>query len=155
MFLGNYRHSIDRKGRLTVPARFREALSEGAYLLRGFERNLMVLTAADFERIYRRVNALSMTDPLARQLKRLIFATASPVEVDRAGRILIPPYLREAVGLEDEAFVVGVGDYFEIWPPEGWEEQLSILDDAEANARRFAALDLSLEHTGGEPDERR
>ncbi len=145
MFLGQYRHSIDKKGRLTVPARFREALSEGAYLLRGFERNLMVLTAADFERIYRRVNALSMTDPLARQLKRLIFATASPVEVDRAGRILIPPYLREAVGLDEEAFVVGVGDYFEIWPPDGWEEQVAILDDAEANARRFAALDLSLD----------
>ncbi len=143
MFLGRYRHNLDRKGRLTIPSRFREPLQGGAYLVQGFDRNLMVLTPSVFERIYRRVNALSMTDPVARQLKRLIFSAASPVEVDSAGRILIPPYLRDAIGLEGAAEVVGVGDYFEIWPPEAWEEQMDILQDAEANARRFAALDIS------------
>lgn len=143
MFLGRYRHSLDKKGRLTIPARFRDLLREGAYLVQGFDRNLMVLTPPVFQQIYRRVNALSMTDPVARQLKRLIFSAASPVEVDSAGRILIPPYLREAVGLDGEAVIVGVGDYFEIWPPQDWEAQNALLQDAEANARRFAALDLS------------
>ncbi len=143
MFLGRYRHTLDKKGRLTIPARFREALHDGAFLVQGFDRNLMVLTPDVFERIYRRVNALSMTDPVARQLKRLIFSAASPVELDSAGRILIPPYLREAVALSDEAVVVGVGDYFEIWPPADWEGQQALLQDADANARRFAALDIS------------
>ncbi len=143
MFLGRYHHTLDKKGRLTIPARFRDALEGGAYLVQGFDRNLMVLTPPVFERIYRRVNALSMTDPVARQLKRLIFSAASPVEVDRAGRILIPPYLREAIALEGEAVVVGVGDYFEIWPATAWEEQMAVLQDAEANAQRFAALDIS------------
>jgi len=143
MFLGRYSHNLDKKGRLTIPARFREALEGGAYLVQGFDRNLMVLTPEVFTRIYRRVNALSMTDPVARQLKRLIFSAASPVEVDGAGRILIPPYLREAVGLQGEAVVVGVGDYFEIWPPESWDGQMALLQDADANARRFAALDIS------------
>jgi len=147
MFLGRYHHNLDKKGRLTIPVRFREALQEGAYLVQGFDRNLMVLTPPVFERIYHRVNALSMTDPVARQLKRLIFSAASPVEVDGAGRILIPPYLREAVALNGEAVVVGVGDYFEIWPPQDWQQQMNLLQDAEANARRFAALDLS---PGGE-----
>ncbi len=143
MFLGQYRHTIDKKGRLIVPARFRELIAEGAYITRGFDRNLMVLTESAFELVYQRVNRMSMTDEAARQLKRLIFAMADRVELDKAGRIRIPQFLLEIARLDGEAMVVGVGDYFEIWTPEHWGDQADLLKDADANAQRFAALDLS------------
>jgi MraZ protein len=143
MFLGQYRHNFDTKGRLTIPARFRELLTDGAYITRGLEKNLMMLTAPEFEAITRRMNQTSITDPTARDLKRLLFSTADRVEPDGNGRILIPQYLRELAGLDSEAFLVGVGDYFEIWSPEGWEEKMALLNDTEANAQRFIGLDLS------------
>jgi len=143
MFLGQYTHSIDTKGRLTVPSRFRELLEQGAYISQGFEQNLMVLTAMAFERISNRVNEMSLTDPTARQLKRLIFATADRVEVDSSGRIRIPQFLREVASLDGDAVIVGAGDYFEIWSPLAWQPKAAELQDTETNAQRFATLVLS------------
>lgn len=144
MFLGQYQHNIDSKGRLTIPARFRELLiAEGAYVTQGFDNNLMVLTVPTFAQIYQRVNRMSMTDPMARLLKRLIFSNADRVDVDKVGRILIPQFLRDAVELDGEAVIVGVGDYFEIWSTNMWQDQIAQLKDVEANAQRFMALDLS------------
>lgn len=142
MFLGQYRHTIDNKGRLTIPARYRELLAEGAYVIQGFDQNLMVLTSTAFESVSRRVSQMSMTDPTARQLKRLLFSTGDKVEVDRSGRILIQQFLREVAGLNSEAIVVGVGDYFEIWAPEVWEQQTTLIKDVDANSQRFVAFDL-------------
>ena len=143
MFLGQYRHTIDDKGRLTVPARFRDLLVNGAYITQGFEQNLMVLTSLGFEAITRRVNLNSITDPTARDLRRLLFSTAAQVEPDSNGRILIPQFLRERNQFDGEAVLVGVGDYFEIWTPEHWDSRLDVLMDTEANAQRFIGLDLS------------
>jgi MraZ protein len=103
----------------------------------------MLLTTQSFDEIYQRVNRLSMTSEIARKLKRLIFSNANQVDVDKTGRILIPQYLRSAAVLDGEAMVVGVGDYIEIWSPILWEDQITQLQDAEANAHRFEALDLS------------
>jgi MraZ protein len=145
MFLGQHQHIIDEKGRMTIPVRYRELLEEGAYITQGFDQNLMVLTTTSFDRISKRVNQMSMTDPTARSLKRLIFSHAEKVEFDRAGRILIPLFLRQAGHLENAAEVVGVGDYFEVWSPDLWEKQDDQFQDSEANAIRYAALDLSAE----------
>jgi MraZ protein len=142
MFLGQYRHNIDNKGRLTIPARFRELLADGAYITQGFDRNLMVLRSPSFEGISRRVNQLSMTDPDVRELRRLIFSTADRADVDRSGRILIPQFLRTVAQIDSEVMVVGVGDYFELWAPEIWDQQLNQLQDVESNAQRFSAFDL-------------
>ena len=144
MFLGQYRHNIDSKGRLTVPVRYREQLvAGGAYITQGFDQNLMILTKHSFEEIYQRVNQLSLTSNMARLLKRLIFSNANQVDVDKAGRILIPQYLRTGAVLDGDAVVVGVGDYIEIWSPALWKAQIDLLQDAEANSQRFEALDLS------------
>jgi len=94
MFLGQYQHSLDEKGRLTIPAAFRDALGEGAFVSQGFDRNLMVMGAAYFQQVYERINAMSITDPAARLLRRLILSSAYQVEVDKAGRILLPQNLR-------------------------------------------------------------
>lgn len=142
MFLGQYRHNLDNKGRLTVPARYREMLEDGAYITQGFDRNLMIWQSSAFEAISFRVGKMSITDPASRLLRRLIFSSGERVDVDKAGRILIPQFLRQAADLDGEAVIVGVGDYFEVWSPSLWEEQAAHLQDTEANAQRFIAFDL-------------
>jgi MraZ protein len=144
MFLGRYEHNIDEKGRLTIPVRYRDLLENGAYVTQGFDHNLMVLDAPSFEKMYEHVNQMSMTDPTARQLKRFIFSSAERVEIDRAGRILLPQFLREAARLNTSAMIIGVGDYFEIWSSQNWAQQNDLLQDADANMQRFAALNLPI-----------
>lgn len=143
MFLGQYRHNLDSKDRLTVPARFRELLGDNTYIMQGFDKNLMVFTDKAFEIVSQRILQTSITDPLARDLRRLIFSTAMPVEVDKAGRILIHQFMRHLVGLDNEVVLVGQGDYFEIWTPDEWDKRMLQMQDTEANAHRYAALDLS------------
>jgi MraZ protein len=143
MFLGQYQHSLDDKGRLTIPAAFRDALGEGAFVSQGFDRNLMVMTAAYFQQVYERINAMSITDPAARMLRRLLLSNAYQVEVDKSGRILLPQNLRTFLALNGEAILVGQGEYFEIWTPGEWGRQMQTLQDSEANSQRFATLDLS------------
>jgi MraZ protein len=142
MFLGQYQHALDDKGRLTIPAAFRDALAEGAFISQGFDRNLMVMTSAYFQQVYERINAMSITDPSARLLRRLILSSAYQVEVDKAGRILLPQNLRQFLGMNGEAMVIGQGEYFEIFTPAEWSQQMQTLQDTEANAQRFQALDL-------------
>ncbi len=143
MFLGQYRYNVDDKGRLMIPARFRQQLGENAYLTLGFDRCLMLMSDTYFRQVYERINAMSLADPAARLLRRLILANAYPVEVDKIGRILLPPPLRDFLNAEGEVVLVGQGDYFEIWTPKEWEEQQRLLLDIEANQKRFATLDLS------------
>lgn len=142
MFLGQYQHALDDKGRLTIPAAFRDALADGAFISQGFDRNLMVMTAAYFQQVYERIHAMSITDPAARLLRRLIFSSAYQVEVDKTGRILMPQNLRHFIGMNSEAMLIGQGEYFEIFTPAEWSQQMQTLQDAEANAQRFQALDL-------------
>jgi MraZ protein len=144
MFLGQFQHNFDDKGRLMVPARFRdELLDGGAYITQGFDPCLMVMTGSYFKQVYDSVNAMNMADPNARLLRRLIFANAYPVETDKVGRILVPQNLRTFASLNSEAVVAGQGDYFEIWTPAAWDEQMKKIQDTEANNQRFATLNLS------------
>ena len=138
MFLGQFYHNLDEKGRLTVPARFRDLLvPDGAFVMQGFDHNLMVLPSEAFESLSHQISNQSLTDPRARMLRRLLFATADRVDVDRAGRILIPQFLRDAASLQNNVVVVGNGEYFEIWSPEEWDAQTEQLQDVQANADRF------------------
>ena len=141
MFLNQYQHSFDDKGRLTIPARFR-MLPDGAYVIQGLDRNLMVLPPDAFQVIYERLMSLSLTDPGARLLRRVILGNALQVTLDNAGRILLTQNLREFAGLQTEVIFVGQGDYFEIWSPELWQDQQEQVNDTATNAQRFATLDL-------------
>jgi len=143
MFLGQYEHTLDEKGRLTIPAAFRFGLGDGAYVTQGFDRNLMVMTKSYFELVYGRLNAMNIADPTARVVKRLVLANAYQIEVDKAGRILIPTRLREFLAMQNEAALVGQGEYFEIWTPGDWALQMENIQNTEANSQRFAMLDLS------------
>lgn len=143
MFLGQFQHSFDEKGRLMIPARFRDLLDGGAYLTQGFDRCLMVMTSTYFKQVYDNVSAMNLADPNARLLRRLIFANAYPVEVDKVGRVLVPQNLRQFAGLDSEAIVAGQGEYFEVWSPAAWNEQMKQIQDTEANSERFSTLNLS------------
>ena len=144
MFLGNFQHNLDDKGRLMIPARFRELLEAGAFITQGFDKCLMVMTEAYFKQVYERIEAMNLADPTARLLRRLILSNAYPVEVDKVGRILVTQNLRVFLGIENgELTVAGQGDYFEVWTPAEWKTQMDKLQDVEANEQRFSTLDLS------------
>ena len=143
MFLGQFQHSLDEKGRLMIPARYRELLAAGAFITQGFDKCLMVMTENYFKQVYDRINAMNLADPTARLLRRLILSNAYPVEVDKVWRILVPQNLRQVIALESEAIVAGQGEYFEVWTPAAWNEQMNQLQDIETNNQRFATLDLS------------
>jgi MraZ protein len=143
MFLGQFQHNLDEKGRLMIPARYRELLADGAFITQGFDKCLMVMTEVYFKQVYDRINAMNLADPTARLLRRLILSNAYPVEVDKVGRILVPQNLRQVIALESEAIVAGQGEYFEVWTPAEWNEQMNQLQDVETNNQRFATLDLS------------
>ena len=143
MFLGQFQHNLDEKGRLMIPARYRELLAAGAFITQGFDRCLMVMTDAYFAQVYDRINSMTLADPTARLLRRLILSNAYAVEVDKVGRILVPGNLRQVIALNGEAIVAGQGDYFEVWNPADWNQQMDQLQDIETNNQRFATLDLS------------
>jgi MraZ protein len=143
LFLGQFEHAIDEKGRMIVPARFREELGDSAYITRAFDNNLTVMCEAVFESLALQLNELSITDPSVRQLQRLVLSNAGKVEFDKVGRILIPQKLREAANLHSEAVLVGQGNRFEIWSPDLWEEEIRRLNSPEV-AERFKDLKLPL-----------
>jgi MraZ protein len=143
MFLGQFQHNLDDKGRLMIPARFRELLAAGAFITQGFDRCLMVMTDNYFRQVYDRISAMNLADPNTRLLRRFILSNAYPVEIDKVGRILVPQNLRQGIMLENEAIVAGQGEYFEVWTPADWNEQMAQLQDIETNNQRFATLDLS------------
>jgi MraZ protein len=143
MFLGQFLHTLDDKGRLMIPARFRELLDGGAYITQGFDRCLMVMTGLYFQQVYDSLSAMNMTDPMARLLRRMILANAFPIEIDKVGRVLVPQKLRDFAGLNGDAVVTGQGEYFEVWTPSAWAEQEQQIQDTEKNNQRFAALKLS------------
>ncbi len=143
MFLGQYTHTIDAKGRLTIPVRFRAQLAQGAYITQGFDQNLFVYTTENFQRLAQRASMLTATNPEARAIRRVIFGGATEVTLDSTGRILIPPFLRQYAGLDGDTTIVGAGEYFEIWNAAAWSSELASVTDPESNARRFTEFDLS------------
>lgn len=142
MFLGQYEHTIDEKGRLTIPSKYREELESAVYVTQGFDGNLQVLPPDLFALMSRQVNSLSFADANSRRLRRIIYANAEVINFDSAGRILLPAFLREVANLKETAMVVGGGAYFELWSPENWQAQQESLKDVEANEQRFSALDI-------------
>jgi MraZ protein len=144
MFLGQFQHTLDDKGRLMVPARYRDLLAAGAFITQGFDRCLMVMTDGYFNEVYERINNMNIADPTARMLRRLILSNAYPVEADKVGRILVPQNLRQFLAVESgELIVAGQGEYFEVWTPAEWNAQMEKLQDVSANDQRFSTLDLS------------
>jgi MraZ protein len=132
---------MDAKGRLAIPARFRDPFSGEAVITRGIDRCLSLYPVDAWQPLAEKVSALSISDPDARAFRRMVFAEAANVEFDRQGRILIPPDLRRYAGLEGEAVVVGMHTYVEIWSPSLWDAQSEMMDqEGSSIAQRLASL---------------
>lgn len=141
MFLGRHGHNLDEKGRLALPARYREELRDGVVITRGFDNCLLVYPMAAWAPLAERVSALSIGDPDVRLLRRMLFANAADLMLDRQGRILVPAELRAHAGLDREAVVVGMHSFIEIWSPDGWAAQDELVErDGASIAEKLAAL---------------
>ena len=142
MFTGEYRHTVDDKGRIAVPAKFRAQLGAGAVVSRWLDACLAIHTTQGWESLAAKVAALPITDQNARRFQRLIFAGAAEVELDRQGRVLLPAYLREHIDLGTEAVVVGSRDHAEIWVPATWATYAQGLEDPDELAQAFQGLGI-------------
>lgn len=143
-FVGQFHHNLDDKGRLTIPVRFRDLLqSDGAYVMFGMDHNLLLLTSPQFESIAQKLLAMNTADASTRDLRRLVFGTAERVEIDKAGRILISQNLRNMADIQEDVVMAGTGLWIELWSPNLWSARMALLEDADANERRFSALDLT------------
>ena len=142
VFTGEYRHTVDDKGRIAVPAKFRAQLAEGAFVSRWLDACLAIHTRAGWEALAERVAGLPITDQGSRLFQRFIFAGAIEAEVDRQGRILVPAYLRESAGLDGDAVVVGSRDHAEIWAPRRWDDYRRALDDPQSLAKALEGLGI-------------
>jgi MraZ protein len=110
MFFGQFDHNIDDKGRLTIPARYRDLLENGAYITLGFDDNLMVMRSEEFNKLYHKVEEMSLTNSKARDLARMLFGSADMLEFDKNSRVLIPQFLRIEAKLESAVKLVGIRD---------------------------------------------
>lgn len=123
MFMGEYRHTLDEKGRLFIPARFREELGPAFIVTRGLDNCLFLFPPTAWKLVEERLAALPVNKAASRAFTRMLFSGASECQPDRQGRVLIPPALRAYAGLEDEreAVVVGVSQRVEVWSAIRWD----------------------------------
>ena len=141
MFMGEYNHTIDAKGRLIVPAKYREQLGDEFVITKGLDGCLFVYGNADWEILEKKLTSLPVTNANARKLTRFFLAGATVCEVDRQGRILLPSVLRDFAGLEKEVVLVGVGSRIEIWNKATWAEK-NVYDDMEEIAENMEGLGI-------------
>jgi MraZ protein len=115
MFVGEYQHSLDTKGRVILPARFREQLEGGAVMARALDECLAVYPLDEFDRLYRKLQEARERGQRERQVARTFFSGASEVTPDKQGRVQVPQKLREYAHLDKDVMVIGAGDHIEIW----------------------------------------
>lgn len=120
MFIGEYNHSLDTKGRVALPVKFRPKLGDGAIIARGLDHCLFVFTKDSWEKLTAKIASMSFMKSDSRAFARLILAGASEVEFDNQGRILIPEYLRSYASLKKQVIFAGLYDRIEIWDETNW-----------------------------------
>ena len=135
MFMGEYTHNIDRKGRLIMPAKFREELGERVYITRGMDGCLTVYPLEEWTSLYKKYSSLPTTNPDARMFMRFFMAKATEVEPDGQGRILIPGSLVKDAALEKECYIIGVANRVEIWSKDRW---LALQEEMLPSYEKFA-----------------
>jgi MraZ protein len=121
MLLGEYKHNLDIKGRVAIPAKFREELKAGAIITRGLDKCLFLFGVKEWETLIQKLLSLPLSQANSRAFVRLMLAGAAQVEFDNQGRILIPEYLRNYAGLKKQVIITGLYSRVEIWDNELWE----------------------------------
>jgi MraZ protein len=132
VFLGEFQHTIDDKGRLAVPAKFRSSLNDGLVVTRGLDKCLYVWTLDQWMDLSQKLSKLPMMQGDARRVARHFFSGAVDTKLDKLGRVILPQFLREYAGLSDEVVVLGVHTRIEIWAKDGWDSERAIADEQSA-----------------------
>lgn len=127
-FVGEYKHSVDNKGRVIIPSRLRNDLKGTIYLCKGFETCLLILTSEEINKIAIKIEKDSLTNEGKRKFSRAFFSSMTEVGFDNQGRILIPSNLKEYARINTDVIIVGNGFYIEIWEKEIWKLNISELD---------------------------
>jgi MraZ protein len=140
MFLGKYEHTLDDKGRLTMPARFRALLADGLVIMSSTEKCLLIYPNAEFLKLFERVSALPTIDPHAAILRRMLFMNASDALPDKQNRVIVPQPLRDYASIAGDAVLVGVGKWIEVWSPEAWAIQQAEIAKQAADGQALAKL---------------
>jgi len=135
MLIGEYRHSIDTKRRISVPAKMRKDLGDKFVITRGLDSCLFVYPMSEWEKLSSKLSELPMGKSSTRNFVRLMLSGASEVELDQLGRVLIPEYLRKYAGLKKNAVIAGVNTRMEIWDAASWDE---FKNKTESNADELA-----------------
>ena len=120
MFIGEYSHNLDDKGRLAIPAKFRRELLKGAVVTRGLDNCLFLYTKKEWEKLADKLAALPISQSNSRAFARLMLAGAMDVELDKQGRVVLPEYLRSFAGLKKSTVIAGLYSRIEIWDEEKW-----------------------------------
>ena len=123
MLVGRYEHTIDEKGRVSLPARFREELGESLVLAAGLDGQIEVLPPEVWRQKIERVRRLNILDEEARELDQRLHDDAQECQVDKSGRILIPSWLRQEHGIDTDVMIVGQTDHVQIWDVRRWTER--------------------------------
>lgn len=144
MFMGEYNHTIDTKGRLIMPSKFRESLGDEFVVTKGLDGCLFVYPEAEWRAFEEKLRTLPLTNKDARKFSRFFLAGAAACEVDKQGRVLVPTVLREFAELEKEVVLVGVLSRIEIWSKSKWEEANSAYEDMDDIAEHMEELGLSI-----------
>ncbi len=143
MFMGEYNHTIDPKGRVIIPSKFREALGDEFVVTKGLDGCLFVYDMKEWNVFEEKLKSLPITNKDARRFVRFFLAGAASVEVDKQGRILIPGVLRDFAELLKDVVLIGVASRVEIWSKERWDGTANY-DDVEEIAEHMADLGLSI-----------
>jgi MraZ protein len=130
MFMGEYQHGLDTKGRLIIPAKFRQELGTGAVITRGLDNCLFLFPREEWAILEEKLKALPLTKHDARQFVRFLFSGATECEMDKQGRIILPPNLREFASIDKDAVVIGVSSRVEIWSKERWQSYVDVAEDS-------------------------
>ncbi len=120
MLIGEYQHSLDSKGRLSVPAKFRSELGSSAIVTKGLDSCLFLYPKGEWEKMTQKLASLPVSSSNARAFSRMMLSGAMEVEIDKQGRALLPAYLRDFAGINGEAVVAGVLNRVEIWDKQAW-----------------------------------
>lgn len=129
MFLGEFAHTIDDKGRLTIPAKFRDDLASGVVITRGLDGCLWAYSRSEWEQLAEKISRLPTTNPAARNFSRFMFANAFDSIPDRQGRVLIPQNLRDYAKIESDTIIIGVMNRLELWNPTQWGQVLAEVEE--------------------------
>lgn len=135
MFIGEYSHNIDDKGRLAIPSKFRKELQKGAVVTRGLDNCLFLYTHTEWEKLAIKLAQLPIAQAKSRAFARLMLAGAMDVEIDKQGRVIVPEYLRQYAGVQKKVVIAGLYDRLEIWDENTWSTYKS---DTEKNSADIA-----------------